>query len=117
MSRPLPAEAFVCGQFRDITEYKFVFSEFRPQSGPESRPWLESHLGAQSDTPHPSSEPVQSLFHWMELRNPPCSQTKLMDPEGDIPSERRFEEENASHYLYGFKRSISLDFNAVDGID
>jgi hypothetical protein len=117
MSRLPPAEGFVCDQFRDISEYKLVFSESRPQSRPESRPWLESHLGGQSDASHPSSEPVLSLFHWMELRNPPCSQTKLIYPDGDIPSERRFEEESTSPYMYGFKRSISLDFLAVDAID
>jgi hypothetical protein len=97
-------------EFRDINEYKIAFSESRPQSNPENRQWLESHLDSPSKPFYPSSEPTASLFHWLERI--PASQVKAVCCQEEKNDEQLGESE--SPYVSEFKHSKSLDFGALE---
>jgi hypothetical protein len=101
--------------FRDINEYKTAFSRTdheRPQSRPEQRPWLESHLESQNSRSdiHTQSEPVQSLMHSGESRDPKLTAFSESVREGQFEEER-------SPYLIEFRHSMSLDFSLLDSFD
>jgi hypothetical protein len=107
---------FVCGDFRDISEYRTAFAQCHPRSHPESRPWLENHLEQWEDAP--SSAPVHSLLHWIESRNPPVSQKAALYIDQDVPKDRQFDEdETESPYGSSLLRSASLDLSFLDEFD
>jgi hypothetical protein len=109
---------FSWGEFRDIAEYRTAFSERRPQSHPETRPWLEARLSQDQPPVHPSSQPTQSLFHWIESTAPhgtaPSGTAKFAVIAEDNDE---FEEDLGSPYICEFRHSKSLDFGALDGIE
>jgi hypothetical protein len=100
------------GQFRDINEYKTAFAESRPQSHPENRPWLEAHLDSSSRTFYPSSEPTESLFHWIEGFT--VSQVEAVCRQGEKTGDPLGENEKGSPYVSEFRHSMSLDFGTLD---
>jgi hypothetical protein len=99
-------------EFRDISEYKTAFSESRPQSRPENRPWLEGHLEIGPKSIYPCSEPTSSLFHRFDpvalprMEGLSCQIDKMEDQMG--------EGEKVSPYFYEFRHSMSLDFDKID---
>jgi len=106
-------------QFRDISDYKRAFSSSRnssnvhPDSTVDRRPWLEEHLEHRAP-PHPSSEPVQSLLHWLDGRcESPARELLIRD---DSP-QRDSDDEEFSPYLSEFCHSQSLDFATFGDLD
>lgn len=95
-------------QFRDISDYKRAFAfptEERSHTAPSNHAWLESYL--ESDTPaYPSSQPVQSLFHWVESPRQLAPLAKSRRP-----ADAAEEKSGGSPYLVEFARSGSLDLS------
>jgi hypothetical protein len=114
----LPREfSDLCEHVRDISDYKRAFSlptEDRSCTAPSTHSWLESYL--EPDAPaYPSSDPVHSLFHWVES---PQQLTPLTKGVGDDhpPGPDAPETKSAgSPYLVEFTRSGSLDFSRFRG--
>jgi hypothetical protein len=107
-------------EFRDISEYKIAFSESqqqKPQSKPEQRPWLEAHLEAQGGKSfYPNSEPVQSLFHWVEPKSTWITKGEF-PPVSQAPQGRISQDGPPSAYLTEFRHSLSLDFGDLEAIE
>jgi hypothetical protein len=97
-------------EFRDISEYKTAFSESWPQSDPGKRPWLDAHLEQKSPL-YPSSEPVASLFHWLE-KTVPVPRLAGFQRAREMAGEPGASP--ASPYVAEFRHSKSLDFGALD---
>jgi hypothetical protein len=110
MTSPRPCALW--NEFRDISEYKTAFSEWRPQSGPENRPWLETHLDSSPKSFYPSSEPTSSLFHRFDPLALPHMET-LSRQTGKM-DEQLSDAEKGSPYFSEFRHSRSLDFGTLD---
>jgi hypothetical protein len=114
MTRPAAA-SFLFGQFRDISEYRTAFAEYRPQTQPESRSWLEDRLQG-NPVAFARSEPAQSLFHWAELSEQAIPRGVSLPSDHD-PLEKFADDEAESPYSWGLCRSQSLDLGSLDRLD
>jgi hypothetical protein len=99
-------------EFRDISEYKTAFSECRPQSRPDNRPWLETHLDSSANPIYPSSVPTSSLFHRFDPLGLPT--VEVFRREGNQNLEQLGDPEKSSPYFSEFRHSTSLDFGILD---